>query len=212
MPMHLNIWGPKADWDIGDPSLKAASNKSQNSTFELYVDSVKVEQLSSKIGTSAGESLQGTARNDHLDGQSGGDQLLGRAGHDTVYGDGGADRIAGGVGADHLWGGPQSDSFIYTRVAESAVDVPGRDTIEDFSRVQGDRIDVAAIDADVSLEGNQAFAFIGESAFHRTAGELRYELVDGQTLVSGDVTGDGVADFCISVRGQHAVDAGYFVL
>ena len=55
-----------------------------------------------------------------------------------------------------------------------------------------DRINLAAIDANAVALGDQAFAYIGSTSFSSTtAGELRY---DGGTL-SGDVDGDGQADF-----------------
>lgn len=48
------------------------------------------------------------------------------------------------------------------------------DRIYDFSFAEGDRIDLAPVDANFIFSGNQAFDFIGTQAFTHTAGELRY--------------------------------------
>jgi hypothetical protein len=72
------------------------------------------------------------------------------------------------------------------------------DTIVDFQN--GDRIDLSAIDANSGAGGNQQFTFIGSGAFSG-AGQVRAEYDAGtkQWTVSGDVDGDGEADFEILV-------------
>ena len=59
---------------------------------------------------------------------------------------------------------------------------------------------------------NEAFTFIGSQAFHHTAGELRSEVVGGNTYVTGDTDGDGIADFMIRLDGTHALVGADFVL
>jgi len=73
------------------------------------------------------------------------------------------------------------------------------DQIHDFSSSDNDRIRLDFVDANTSngTATNDSFAFIGTSAFHGTAGELRYQLINGNTFVQGDLDGDGVADFFI---------------
>lgn len=68
------------------------------------------------------------------------------------------------------------------------------------------------MDADTLTEGDQAFQFIGTAAFSNTAGELRYEVVDGNTYVYGDTNGDGAADFMILLAGSYSLTAGDFVI
>lgn len=85
--------------------------------------------------------------------------------------------------------------------AESTIAVLGRDFIQDFSRAEGDRIDLSLIDAKAAIAGNQAFRFLGSNAFGGHAGELRFEVVTGGTLVMGDKNGDRNADFAIFVQG-----------
>ena len=88
-----------------------------------------------------------------------------------------------------------------------------RDTIRLFSRADGDKVDLSAIDADTNTAGNQAFAFVGRNAFSGTAGELRF-FIDGagNKVASGDVDGDRVADFQIAfVAPQGPVGGADFV-
>jgi serralysin len=71
-----------------------------------------------------------------------------------------------------------------------------RDTIKDF--VRGiDHIDLRSIDANTKVAGNQAFSFIGRSAFTGGAGQLKF----ASGVLSGDVNGDKIADFAVNVTG-----------
>ncbi|MBF9196403.1 M10 family metallopeptidase C-terminal domain-containing protein [Microvirga terrestris] len=132
-----------------------------------------------------------------------GDKLEGFGGNDVLY---------GRVGADRLYGGTGADTFVFKKVKESTVASSGRDTIYDFSAKQKDKIDLKAIDAKTGLGGNQAFTFIGKNGFQEKAGELRYDKVSGGSVVSGDVNGDGSADFAIYVKGVSILSKGYFIL
>ena len=86
------------------------------------------------------------------------------------------------------------------------------DRIIDFSHAEGDHINLAGVDANSASAGDQAFAFIGAAAFHDTAGELRYEITNGNTYLTGDTNGDGLADFMVRLDGSHALVAGDFIL
>jgi len=83
------------------------------------------------------------------------------------------------------------------------------DEIIDFAS-GADKIDLSAVDANTLLAGDQAFSFIGTSAFSDTAGELRYEQISGNTYITGDTNGDGIADFMIKVDGAHVFVVGDF--
>ncbi|HEX8225761.1 MAG TPA: cadherin domain-containing protein [Allosphingosinicella sp.] len=170
-------------------------------------------------GTTGGDSISGTSSNpalrttnseDTVSGRDGHDTILGLGGDDILTGDGGNDVLNGGMGADRLTGGLGKDQFVYNAAGESA---PGaHDVITDFSRAQADRISLSGIDANTGLSGNQAFTFIGAAAFSGVAGQLRYATSGGVTLVSGDVNGDGVADFQLELTGTLAPVASDFVL
>ena len=90
-----------------------------------------------------------------------------------------------------------------------------RDIITDF--INGtDRIDLSAIDANTLAGGNNAFTFIGTGVFSgggaAGAGQLRYSFAGTDTLVEGDVDGDGTADFQIQLTGHHTMTAADLML
>lgn len=130
----------------------------------------------------------------------------------TLVGNAGANVLAGGGSSDSLFGRGGADTFLYKTLADSTVAAAGRDTIQDFSIAQGDRIDLHLIDAIAGDTANQAFNFIGTAKFHNLAGELRAMALGGNTLVNGDVNGDGTADFSILLKGALALQAGDFIL
>ena len=137
--------------------------------------------------------------------------LVGNSGADTLYGGAGNDVLYGGLGADRLAGGAGADVFRFNLVGETGVTATTRDVITDF--VEGaDKIALSNIDADTSKAGDQAFSFIGTSSFTNAAGQLRAYQSNGQTIVEGDVNGDGVRDFRIQLNGLHALAHGDFVL
>ena len=118
--------------------------------------------------------------------------LQGLDGNDTLFG-GSLIRMVGGNGAD-------------TFVFKSQADATG--ILTDFSHAQGDRIDVSGVDANTLVGGDQAFTFVGALAFSGHAGELRY----ASGLLSGDVNGDGAADFNIQVDNSPVIGASDFLL
>jgi serralysin len=148
-------------------------------------------------GSSVANKLWGDAGNDLIDGKGGNDTLYGGAGNDDLYGGSGNDKLYGGSGNDHLYGGSGADTFVFTSISDSKAN-SSRDVIQDFSRSQDDYIDLRTIDADTTFGGNQSFDFIGSKGFSGEAGELRFS----GGIVSGDVNGDGYADFSIKVAGM----------
>ena len=117
-----------------------------------------------------------------------------------LRGGAGADTLSGGAGKDYLSGGGGGDRFIFIAVTDSAAGSQ-RDVIAELGN--GDLIDLSAIDANSTTGGNQAFVFIGAQGFHNVAGELRAVINGGFTVVSGDVDGDGSADFQIGIAGAR---------
>ncbi len=55
---------------------------------------------------------------------------------------------------------------------------------------------------------NEAFAFIGSSAFSNVAGQQRSEVISGNTFLIADLNGDGVADLLLRLDGTVTVGAG----
>ena len=155
--------------------------------------------------------VNGGAGNDTITGGAGADGLNGAAGNDALSGGGGADQLTGGPGTDFLIGGSGADSFIFGALADFGA--PGQeDVIADFSPADGDKIRLTAVDANAGLSGDQAFRFLGTGPFSGHAGELHYVQVGADLMVSGDVNGDGLADFQFKVLGISSLQASDFFL
>ncbi|HLF20864.1 MAG TPA: calcium-binding protein, partial [Aestuariivirga sp.] len=148
------------------------------------------------------ENLTGSALADTLTGDGTNNKLSGGKGADTLRGVGGADTLTGGADKDAMTGGAGPDIFVFDKTSESVVGA-ARDTIADFNAGSAttsvDRIDLRNIDAKTGVAGNQAFSFIGTSAFSGIKGQLRIFLSGSTTIVSGDVNGDSTADFQIGL-------------
>ncbi|TCM55751.1 hemolysin type calcium-binding protein [Rhizobium sp. PP-F2F-G48] len=183
------------------------------------IDNDQAEDLISienAIGTNAADDITGSSvRNvikgqggaDDIYGLGGNDSLYGGSGNDYLYGGAGADDITGGTGTDYLNGGSGADIFFFDSVSESRVG-SGRDLIADFRPGEGDLIDLGTIDANSRSGGNQSFDYIGSHGFTQHAGELRFS----NGILSGDVNGDGRADFEIRVNGVTKMYADDFIL
>jgi hypothetical protein len=185
----------------------------------LTVTVTNIRDGNTVTGTSGGDSISATStavalrtsnEEDLVFGRDGHDTIQGMAGDDELYGEGGNDTLTGGAGADRLSGGLGKDQFTYNDLSDSTAASP--DMIMDFSRSQGDRISLGAIDANSLAGNNQAFTFIGTAAFSNVAGQLRYETSAGITTIFGDVNGDGVADLVIQLSGSVPLIASDFLL
>jgi Ca2+-binding RTX toxin-like protein len=140
-------------------------------------------------------------------------RIFGGAGGDTLKGGANDDAIQGGGLGDALQGGGGEDRFVYSGLGDSSG--TARDVIADFE-IGVDKIDLVAVDADISSAGDDAFRFVGESAFSGTAGELRlaFDAQAGRWSVQGDVSGDMAIDFelLVSSGGTAPLTAPDFIL
>lgn len=143
-------------------------------------------------------------------GNDGNNRLAGLGGNDFLSGGAGADTLVGGLGADNLKGGAGADTFVFESTGDSTRDPSGRDTISDFSRAEGDRIDLSRVDANGADAGEGAFKLV--SAFDGFHGALTVTAQGSQWLVQGDVNGDKVADFALLVTSATALVAADFVM
>ena len=103
------------------------------------------------------------------------------------------DILFGAGGADKLWGGAGSDTFVFAASSDSK---PGSvDQILDF--VSGlDKIDLTGITNGAGLH------FV--NSFTGAAGDAVLTSSGGNSLLSVDFSGQGVADFLVSTVGQAA--------
>jgi RTX calcium-binding nonapeptide repeat (4 copies) len=133
---------------------------------------------------------------------------------DEVFGThrSGNDWLWGGMGGDSLTGGIGADTFSWNDTAESGTFSWTRDNIVDFNRAEGDRLDLANIDANIYTPGNQVFTFIGTADFSGI-GQIRYYHDDGNTYIEMQTsipTSDPEGVICL--HGIHTPDASWFVL
>lgn len=158
------------------------------------------------IGGGFNDVLYGDADNDTIEAEFGADRLYGGVGDDILYGHAGSDTLHGELGRDTLSGDGTiavyrgADYFTFTSIADSTPLASGQDTILDFSRSDGDKIDLSAMDAIAGTAANDTFTFIGNAAFSMRAGELHYMRLDGNSYhVEADVDGNATSDFAFTV-------------
>jgi Ca2+-binding RTX toxin-like protein len=165
------------------------------SSAGVNVDLLRASQMG---GDAQGDVLANIER---ITGSNLADLLFGDGGANILNGLAGDDVLNGRGGADVLTGGPGNDRFVFV----SATDANG-DIITDWGA--GDILDLSGIDANALLPGKQDFLLIGNRTFSQTAGELRFFNDGTNSFISGDVNGDGIADFTITVNGVHGFIAG----
>ena len=170
-------------------------------TAIFFSESSVVVDLAS--GTAIGDEI-GTDRLfgiENLTGSLQGDRLAGNGGANILYGQRSADVLLGRGGADR---------FDFDHRIESSRAAPDR--ILDFSRAEGDRIDLSGVDANDQVNGNEAFKFIGQAEF-TAPGQLRFYQENGDTYVEGN-TSDTLpgAELLIILDTPTAMRGGDFLL
>lgn len=160
--------------------------------------------IENALGGSAGDVIKGNDGTNNLQGRSGNDLLYGRSGNDVIKGGTGNDKLIGQSGKDSMYGDSGADTFMFWFLSDSPVLT--RDTIRDFKRGE-DHIDLRSIDANTLITDNQAFTFIGQTAFTK-AGQLRFS----GGVLSADVNGDKSADFAVTMVGLTSMSSSDFYL
>ena len=182
----------------------------ENAVGSAYNDTLNGSSGANAIwGDGGTDTIDGRAGDDMLYGGTGTDKVTGGDGNDKLYGEDGSDRLIGSAGADQLAGGAAGDFFVFLAGNSTLSQM---DVIADFVLAQGDRIDLSGIDANMLKGAIQDFVFIGATAFHGIAGELRCEIVSSSTLVYGDTNGDKMADLAIEMTGNISLSASAFIV
>lgn len=130
-------------------------------------------------GGGGNDTLSGHEGDDILLGGDGDDYLAGQEGNDTLFGGAGNDFLGAGPGNDMLSGGSGADRFFFTSNFNTGMNVH---TITDFSRAEGDYIDLKSIDAD------------GDAANNTRKGNTDFTLVDSPTGAAGEAWFETIHD------------------
>ncbi|WP_442581432.1 hypothetical protein ACSBOB_05400 [Mesorhizobium sp. ASY16-5R] len=143
--------------------------------------------------------ISGTISTDTLFGGRGQDRLFGDDGNDRLIGGFGDDYLTGGGGGDQLFGGAGADRFVF-----DAGDSPTSGTLDrvmDFSRADGDKIDLRPIDSNPGAPGDQALSYVG-GAFS-AAYQVRITSLSGNNfLVEVNLDTDADPEMAIHVVGS----------
>ncbi|MDQ0463476.1 Ca2+-binding RTX toxin-like protein [Caulobacter ginsengisoli] len=190
---------------IGEVVGQGTDTVRATATFTLAANVENLIQDGSGNIDATGNSLANA-----LTGNGGANSLDGGAGDDVIKAGLGADTLIGGTGNDILVGGGGLDTFVVTQASirtSGAIEV---DTVNDLIAGQGDRLDLSAIDADISTGGDDAFHLVGGFTHH--AGEMTLSFAAGVTTLQLDVNGDGRADYRMTIAGNVTGDSGGWLL
>ena len=134
---------------------------------------------------------------------------IGGGGNDVFYGDNAANWFQGGLGKDTFTGGSRRDSYDYNLTSASP-EGASRDVITDFDHLV-DKIDLAGIDADSTVAGNQAFRWVGTDAL-TGPGELGYVRSGGDIIVRLSTDTDAASEAAIQLTAINMLSALDFYL
>ena len=144
-----------------------------------------------------------------MNGGAGDDWLMGGTGKDTMQGGAGNDTLQGDSGQDVLTGGRGADLFVFTTIADSSARLARADMITDYSKAQGDVINLQFIDAiQTALSSfHDAFddAFVVHSGAFTAAGQLRITNNGTNTTLALNVDDDKATEMVILIAGVHTV-------
>jgi len=212
------------DGGLGDDVLTGGSGGDQlnggigNDTADYSTSSagVSINLQNGKVsgGDAAGDAIVSI---ENVTGSAWADNLVGNGLANALSGGTGNDVLNGGGGADTLYGGSGGDTFAFKTPGDIG-SAASHDRIMDFeaggatAATGVDLIDLSSIDANTkSANKDDAFLFIGSSAFSGKAGQLRYDQAGSNVMIYGDVNGDGVADFTLQLTIVGTFDSTDFL-
>ncbi len=152
-------------------------------------------------------------KNDTLIGGSGNNSFDALAGDDIIKGFSGADTLTGGLGIDKLTGGKGADSFKFNSPDETGITDNTRDVIVDFNHWQKDKIDLSTIDANTTVNGDNAFAapVVGNHFAGTFTSPASLFFEQSTHILYANNDGDASADFSILLTGVNRLEAADFV-
>ena len=162
-------------------------------------------------GNGLANAMTGSDFGNTLIGLGGNDTVVGNGGADFLRGGDGADRLNGGSGGDVLMGGRGADMFVFSAAIHSDPDAndilraaDGGAAFDGAGSAAGDRFDLAAIDANTTVAGNQGFVF-GSTG----AGGLRVLTSGTDTVIRGNTDRDAGYEFEIVIEDGGVLASAY---
>jgi len=154
--------------------------------------------------------------------------ITGNAGANDLFGGAGNDRLIGGDGIDRLTGGTGADTFVAQLNSTEVATKQGSlsiDMILDFSRADGDRIDLSGLGnfnfvgkADGKNAGDLSFKSFGNVNAAEAVLGIDIDGIDGKgandpvSVLFGHTDNDGVADFAVVLFNTSNVSATDLIL
>jgi Ca2+-binding RTX toxin-like protein len=163
---------------------------------------VTVSLASAGAQTTGGSGSDTLISIEHLIGSGFNDNLTGNAGNNMLDGGAGGDLLTGGAGSDVLTGGAGNDTFDFNALSEMGLTNTTWDVITDFAHGT-DKLDLATLDADAALAGDQAFTapVLGGtfSGVFASPGDLYFDTT--AHVLYGNTDADTAAEFAIQLVG-----------
>ncbi len=133
-------------------------------------------------------------------------RIVGTSGSDNIRTDNKSHVIQPGLGSDKVNLGTGYDAVVYNSLAEVTGDI-----IYGFDQAK-DWIDLSKIDANSKTNFNDAFTFNDMHQFTHRTRELIIYTDTRNTYVDGDVNGDGIGDFHLTLSDIYMLTPEGFVL
>jgi Ca2+-binding RTX toxin-like protein len=195
--------------DGADGSADVLGRPGGSGSFQL-LESDTLRNFHNVIGSNHPEGIGGNEQANTINGRGGDDIINGFEGNDTLIGGDGNDRLIGSLGADILTGGKDSDTFIFTSIADSPNATGQFDVITDFAHGI-DTIDFSRFDANLAASGFQHFTITDAEVPHAGAFHISYDTQRDITTVNACTTGTG-ANFHLELIGHVGLTASDFIL
>lgn len=124
--------------------------------------------------------------------------------------------LTGGLGRDTLIGGLGADRFDFNTLTELGDTATTRDTVTDFRRIQGDKIDLSTLDSNTAAASDQAFILLTSSATAFSASTsftAARQLYYDQTarVLYGNVDADAAPEFSLNLTGVTSMALTDFI-
>ena len=198
---------------IGDRVYETATNSSRDKT-DLGGSDTVVSSVGFNLGRyfenltltgTTGLAGKGNELANALVGNDGANTLRGLAGNDILTGGAGSDKLYGGDGKDTLTGGAGKDYFVFDTTPAT------RDTITDFARVEGDKIQLSrsvftAFGYTGVLHVDDFYAAAGATKAHDSSDRIIYDTITGILYYDADGMG-GTAAVQIALMGSSTHSA-----